>query len=411
MRFISPPQMNTIKNFLIPENEKFRLQELHNFSILDTLPEKEYDDITRLASQICETPISLISLIDKDRQWFKSKVGLDLSQTSRKDSFCAHAIIDPTKIFTIKDSREDSRFCNNPLVLGDPRVIFYTGVPLVSDEGLALGTLCVLDSKPKELNKFQLNALKALSNQVVALFELRKNKRLLEKTTKELETRNGELQKFAQVAAHDIKSPLNNISGITQILLSDTTLNLNDEARIMLEMLDSSSAVLRNLVDGILDHSKADSILHHKKEAVNLDDFINQIIQLLDCKKEYQFDYNFDNQSVFINKTALQQIFINLIANGIKYNDKEKVIVKMGFSETESNNYFYIEDNGIGIDNASSHNIFEIFETIIKQDRFGKTGNGIGLSTVKKLINGLNGKIDYTTVIYENTRFNFTIPK
>lgn len=403
--------MNTIKNFLIPENEKFRLQELHNFSILDTLPEKEYDDITRLASQICETPISLISLIDKDRQWFKSKVGLDLSQTSRKDSFCAHAIIDPTKIFTIKDSREDSRFCNNPLVLGDPRVIFYTGVPLVSDEGLALGTLCVLDSKPKELNKFQLNALKALSNQVVALFELRKNKRLLEKTTKELETRNGELQKFAQVAAHDIKSPLNNISGITQILLSDTTLNLNDEARIMLEMLDSSSAVLRNLVDGILDHSKADSILHHKKEAVNLDDFINQIIQLLDCKKEYQFDYNFDNQSVFINKTALQQIFINLIANGIKYNDKEKVIVKMGFSETESNNYFYIEDNGIGIDNASSHNIFEIFETIIKQDRFGKTGNGIGLSTVKKLINGLNGKIDYTTVIYENTRFNFTIPK
>lgn len=116
----------------IPEislNENLRLKALKEYSILDTLPDKEYDDITQLASQICGTSISTISLIDEKRQWFKSKVGLNVDSTDKNLSFCGHAIMEPDKIFTVKDSRLDERFHDNPLVIGEPRVIFYTGVP------------------------------------------------------------------------------------------------------------------------------------------------------------------------------------------------------------------------------------------------------------------------------------------
>ena len=394
-----------------PHNESFRLKALKEYSILDTLPEQEYDDITQLASQICETPISLIGLIDENRQWFKSKVGIEGNESPREVTFCAHAIIDPTEIFTIKDSRLDERFYDNPNVTGEPHVVFYAGIPLVSPEGFPLGTLCVVDHKPKELSIEQLQALKALSNQVVSLFELRKSKMLLEKAANDLETRNKELEKFAHVAAHDIKSPLNNISSITEILLSDYAENLNDEAKMFLGMLNTSSATLRNLVDGILEHSKSDSILNDVREVVAFSGMINQIKNLLDAKNEFEFISAFEEKSIYLNKTALQQILINLIANGIKYNDKQKISIKIGFKDTLNFYSFYVEDNGSGIRKQDVNRIFNIFEILTAEDRFGNRGNGIGLSTVKKLVEGLGGKINVESEIGKGTKFTFTIAK
>ncbi|MDR6966594.1 signal transduction histidine kinase [Flavobacterium arsenatis] len=394
-----------------PENESRRLKALKEYSILDTLPEEEYDDITKLASKICETSISTISLIDEKRQWFKSKVGLNETETSRNNSFCAHAIIEPDKIFTVKDSRLDSRFSENPLVVGEPHVIFYTGVPLVSPEGLPLGTLCVIDDKPKELNDEQLVALKALSNQVVSLFELRKSKMLLEKFSKDLETRNIELEKFAHVAAHDIKSPLNNISSLTEILISTYSENLNEEAKILMSMLDTSSIALRNLVDGILEHSKSDSILVEARSAFEIKKLVEETIKLLDNKGECQFILSFGNQIVFTNRIALQQILINLIANGIKYNDKKEVVIEIGFKDTENFYEFSVGDNGPGIKEENQQKIFGIFEILTNEDRFGNKGNGIGLSTVKKLVEGLGGQISVDSEMGKGTKFDFTISK
>lgn len=394
-----------------PQNEFVRLKALKEYSILDTLPEEEYDDITKLASKICETSISTISLIDEKRQWFKSKVGLNTAQTSRNDSFCAHAIIEPDKIFTVKDSRLDSRFSDNPLVVGDPHVVFYTGVPLVSPEGLPLGTLCVIDDKPKELNEDQLVALQALSNQVVSLFELRKSKMLLEKFSKELETRNIELEKFAHVAAHDIKSPLNNISSLTEILINKYSDNLNDEAKILMSMLDTSSTSLRNLVDGILEHSKSDSLLIEARSAFEVQTIVEETVKLLNNKSEYRFVFSFDNQAIFTNRIALQQILINLIANGIKYNDKEEVVIEIGFTDLEHFYRFSVSDNGPGIKEENQKKIFGIFEILTNEDRFGNKGNGIGLSTVKKLVEGLGGEISVNSEMKKGTRFDFTINK
>lgn len=153
--------------------ENHRLATLQLYKILDTAAEKTFDDLTRLAAAICEVPISLVSLVDEDRQWFKSKFGLDASETPRDWAFCDHVIRD-NKIMVVEDATKDSRFVDNPLVTGDPSIRFYAGAPLEVKEGIHVGTLCVIDRKPRQLSDLQMNALSVLRDAVVTQLELRR---------------------------------------------------------------------------------------------------------------------------------------------------------------------------------------------------------------------------------------------
>jgi len=157
----------------LPDNETTRLEKLHQLKVLDTLPEETYDDVAYLASEIAQTPIALISLVDEKRQWFKSRIGLDAQETSRDYAFCSHAILTPDELFVVPNAAEDDRFSDNPLVTGGPRIAFYAGAPLVCSDGHALGTLCVIDRSPRRLKPQQQKALTVLSRQVVAQLELR----------------------------------------------------------------------------------------------------------------------------------------------------------------------------------------------------------------------------------------------
>lgn len=157
----------------LPEDEQKRLRKLRSLNILDTFPEEVYDDIVFLASEVADAPIALMSLIDLDRQWFKSKVGLDASETHRDYAFCAHAIRKPNEMLVVTNATKDPRFADNPLVTGAPMIRFYAGAPLVCSDGTALGTLCVIDNKPRTLSPLQERALQVLSRQVVAQIELR----------------------------------------------------------------------------------------------------------------------------------------------------------------------------------------------------------------------------------------------
>jgi anti-sigma regulatory factor (Ser/Thr protein kinase) len=155
-------------------SETTRLEALHRYRILDTQPEQAFDDLTLLASYVCQTPIALITLVDADRQWFKSRIGVTLSETSRSISFCAHAIEQPG-LYVVPDAALHEKFRDNPMVVGEPNIRFYAGAPLVTPEGQALGTLCVVDRVPRTLSPSQIEALEALRRQVQAQLELRVN--------------------------------------------------------------------------------------------------------------------------------------------------------------------------------------------------------------------------------------------
>src|SRR5690348_4412197 len=149
----------------VPRNESKRLNVLWQYDVLDTVPEEVFDDLTDLASHICEAPIALISLVDEDRQWFKSRIGISLKETCRDVSFCAHAIVNDG-LFVVPDASKDERFKNNPLVTTHPKIRFYAGAPLITPDGHALGTLCVLDKLPRALRREQEQALRVLAHHV-----------------------------------------------------------------------------------------------------------------------------------------------------------------------------------------------------------------------------------------------------
>lgn len=158
----------------LPENESARLATLRAYGVIDSLPEDVYDDLVFLASTLCGTPIALISIVDATRQFFKAETGLGMRETPREVAFCAHAIVGNDDIFVVEDATKDPRFAGNPLVTGKPDVRFYAGVPLRSAEGHALGTLCAIDTKPRELSETQLRALRVLGRQVMLQLELRR---------------------------------------------------------------------------------------------------------------------------------------------------------------------------------------------------------------------------------------------
>ncbi|MGB0368675.1 MAG: GAF domain-containing protein [Flavobacteriales bacterium] len=229
----------------LPENENERLKALESYQILDTLEEKSYDNITLIASQICDTPISLVSLVDDERQWFKSHHGLEATETPREYAFCAHAIIEPDVVFSIEDSRLDDRFKDNPLVTGDPRVIFYTGVPLVNPDGNALGTLCVIDNTPRTLDVKQVKALKALGNQVVKLLELRK-------TNNKLEEINAKLSEFAEEVEDELESPLSELTTFTALMISSYENHLDQKGKDVLRGIDRNAVRLKRIIQELL---------------------------------------------------------------------------------------------------------------------------------------------------------------
>jgi GAF domain-containing protein len=196
-----------------PRNEKQRLKVLWEYSVLDTVPEEIFDDLTELAARICEAPIALITLVDENRQWFKSKVGVTIKETSRDISFCAHAITQPD-LFIVADATKDERFADNPLVTSDPNIRFYAGAPLVSPDGYALGTLCVIDKVPRQLRQGQEQSLRILARHVMSQLELRRRalelrdaKRAHEKIRKDLEKARANLARAEKkLRAHEAKA-------------------------------------------------------------------------------------------------------------------------------------------------------------------------------------------------------------
>ncbi|WP_269236526.1 sensor histidine kinase [Flavobacterium flavigenum] len=395
----------------IPVNENLRSKSLKEYNILDTLEEEEYDALTKIAAQICGTPIALVSLIDDNRQWFKSHYGLDATQTPRDFSFCAHAINSPNELFIIPDATKDERFFDNPLTTNDPNVIFYAGAPLNTKDGYALGTLCVIDTKPREdLTEGQKEALRALGNQVISQLEIRKKNRFLEELNNEISRKNTQLSQFAHRLTHDLKVPISGINSLITFIKEDyKTLITNTELEEWIDLIYSRNEYMDFLINGILEYTKVTN------DEIYFEDFnVKDVVQyiLSNGILHTPTHINYINCDVIIkhSKIGFVQIIQNLLSNTIKHTDKKECCVWLTFTENESNYSFRFEDNGPGIPQEYWEKVFELFETV--NSKFTKN-SGIGLATVRAILDRTEGSIflQKRENNQEGVCFCFVLPK
>lgn len=398
----------------IPKNEKERLENLKSYGILDTLPEKEYDEITYLASQICGTPISLISLLDETRQWFKSHHGLDTTETPRELAFCAHAINEQDKMFIIPDSRLDERFHDNPLLTDNPHVVFYAGIPLVTPKGYALGTLCVIDNVPRNLDESQIKGLKALANQLIKLLELRISLVELNKSEKQLQELNQTKDRLFSIIGHDLRGPIGGIKSLLDFLVTD--MDLSDKVSLLDILLEAQKGIgaTYDLLENLLAWAKTQqNEVVYSPEEIAFDEITTNTISIfneLSKSKEISIINDVsENITIFADRNMIMTVLRNLISNAIKFTPKGKQICVM-YKRTEDAHVITIKDEGTGI---KPENIERLF---VKTDHFttygtnGEKGTGLGLALCNHFVETHNGRIWVESEVGKGSAFMFSIP-
>lgn len=392
-----------------PDNEHKRQQAVESYGLLDTLPEDRFDGLTAIISEICETPIALITLLDKNRNFLKSHHGIPFNESPRELSFCGHAINQDEPLMIVEDARKDPRFHDNPLIT-DQGAVFYAGALLINPDGYKLGTICVYDTKPRKLNESQKSSLKILANQVIILLEQILKNQELELLKEQLKRKNRNLEKFTELVSHDLKSPVNNILLLTDFLKQENP-DLSSESLGYIKMLQQSSNALKDYINGTLEYYKSDEFIPVTTSRFTAKGLVDEIQSLSNVHSEASI--TLENNTTFIeaNQPALLQIMNNLLVNAIKYNDKEEILIHIRVDEDKHFYKFQIADNGIGIKAELTDRIFGLYEKLGEVDRYGNQGNGIGLATVKNIVSRLGGEIQVSSIYGKGSTFTFTVKK
>ena len=397
----------------LPANESQRLEALHAFGVLDTLPEQGYDDIVFLASRICESPIALMSLVDRDRQWFKARVGLDACETSRDSAFCAHAILEPDRLFVVEDATQDERFVDNELVTGQPNIRFYVGAPLVTAAGDVLGTLCVIDRVPRRLSDEQSNALAALSRQVIAQLELRRSVQDLHRLASDLqasrallERSNNDLERFAYVAAHDLKQPFRTVASFSQILADELSGGLTDTQRKHFDFVTSNASRGMVLIDDLLAFARLNGSHGDAGAWIDMDSVFDDCAAAQDCP--HAVVTRGQLPALFGDASQLRQLANNLVGNGLKYNDSVAPTVRVEGGFDADGAWLAVSDNGIGIDDEHRDDIFGMFSRL--HDNTTYQGTGIGLAICQRVMELHEGSIVVARSDATGTTFECRFP-
>ncbi|GAA4650174.1 GAF domain-containing sensor histidine kinase [Kistimonas scapharcae] len=393
-----------------PENENERLSTLLELEILDTLEEQAYDDLTELAAHICGTPIALVSLVDRDRQWFKYHHGLEARETPREYAFCAHAILQDEAL-VVPDSEQDPRFCDNPLVTGDPHVKFYAGMPLILNNSMPVGTLCVIDHHPRELSNIQQSALEALARQVVSQLELRLK-------VKALQALDNTKDNFISLVSHELRTPLTSIKGSLSLLVHNMADKMQQDANSVAGIALRNSDRLLMIVNDILDASRIDAgrldmtlapchLLVLAEEAVELNQSYAR-----ECHCQVQLVSAIEQNDITVNvdKGRFMQVMSNLISNAAKFTrNSGDVIVSI---ESDGNTVCVsVTDQGVGIKLEDQANIFKRFPGISSEANGKLPGTGLGLNICKSIIEQMNGTIGFESSPGKGSRFYFTLPQ
>ena len=385
--------------------EKERLSTLLNYEILDTEEETAFDELTELASDICGTDIALVSFIDSDRQWFKSKKGLAASETSREIAFCSHAILQKD-IFEIPNAKEDPRFNDNPLVSGEPNIRFYAGAPLCVDDEMPLGTLCVIDSKPKELSDSQRKALSILAKQVVSQLKVRIQYRRLERITYERD-------KIFALIAHDLRSPFSGILWFSKHLRDKASETQPAKISSMSETIYEASTRVYSLLDQLLKWSQiqlgADDC---NRESQLLMPVIQDNIELywysLELKHiRLQIDVPRDLIATF-DLTLTGAIIRNLTSNAIKFTP-EGGMIKISTKLEKKQVLVIVSNTGTPFPADKKDSLF-CLPTLSEPGTQGEIGHGVGLCFCGEFASRQGGKIWLDDSYEHGTSIVFSLP-
>ncbi|MCJ7759390.1 MAG: HAMP domain-containing histidine kinase [Gillisia sp.] len=383
---------------------------LKDYSITNSIPDKDYDQLTFLTASICKVPVAFLSILDRNRVWLKSGYGINIEEINRDTGF-AQAVLNSGKdIYSINYAEDRDVFDNSKKeFIKDYK--FYTGLPIKNLQGYSIAVLNILDTTERSLEEFQIKALHALTNQIGLLFEFRKQNLKFQQVQKKLKHKYRELEKFTSLVSHDIKSPLANIISLTELLKEENKDKFDAETNQYLNYLVESSYSLRDYVDGILSFYRSDHILEKDYENVDLNKILKGIAQLYEVSDDIEINYPDIAMLHNVNKVALTQVFLNLISNGLKYNKKKIRKIDIRFKETENFYQFEVIDNGEGFLEEDSSKIFELFKTLETTDREGNSGTGIGLATVKKLVNSMGGDIKAESTPGIGSNFKFKIKR
>ncbi len=391
----------------VQENEQ---EKLNNYSAANSVQEADFDDICHIVSGLCHFPVTLISIIGSERKWFRSGHPLTTAAATAEFAFCDQALHHPHDAIIISDLHKDYRFRNMQLVKEEPYVAFYAGIPLIGQEGTVLGALCIWDHKPRELDPKQLAALQSLVRQTALLIDLKiKNGQLAQKI-EESKTAYTDLENFTTIAAHDLKSPLNAMISLTDLLKNNYSGKLDEEGNEYINYIHNSALIFTDLITAVFNYSRSTHLLSEQREEINFTRLIEEIIGVLKAQDKATLSFDRKDKMIMANRVALKQILLNMMDNALKYNNKETINIELLLHETPLQYTIEIKDNGVGIPEEERAQIFELFRRLPDHENDGKD-RGIGLAIVKKLIEKIGGDIKVESEVSKGTTFIVSLPK
>lgn len=405
----------------LPLDEPARLGALCGLDILDTAPEGAYDDIVKLAAELCDTPIALISLVDEQRQWFKAAHGLEARETPRAFAFCAHAILAPTEPLIVSNAEEDPRFADNPLVTGEPNIRFYAGIPLVTKtDRQPIGTLCVISDESRELSDGQRQMLTVLANHAEKLLHLREATKELLNQQSVLRDRDHEVSRLGRLAlagelvaevSHEMGQPLYAITALTGAL------EVMNEQRAW--EWKRTSMLLGKLQDACGNAGRILTRLRHfvrnvepEFKSCDINEIITTTIEFLDfqCRRnevDIQLSLASSPLNVHANSAHIQQVIVNLLMNAfeamdaVEASDRELIVTSR---QEDDSVVVEVSDSGPGL-TVSDEAAFTAFSTTKKD------GLGMGLSICSRIIEDHSGQIFASSQTGQGATFRFELPK
>lgn len=393
----------------IPANEKERVQALHEFDVVNTEPEKEYDDIVKLAAHICNMGTAHVSLIDSERQWIKARIGIGEQNMHRKLAFCAHTILE-NDVFIVPDATKDIRFHDHPMVSDSGGIRFYAGMPLTTSQGYNIGSLCVIDGSPRELDENQIEALRILSQQVIKQLELRKANKTLNLQSQSLREKNEINKRLLFIIGHDVRSPLASLRGLMS-MVKDGSLSSSEFQEMTAQIMSTLGSADR-LLNDLLQWAAS----HQEKGTTNENLDLQKLVESIANSFSVEFGRKLNRIKNLIlvetvvnfDKNILLFVLRNLLLNANKFT--EEGFISIETSKGSNSITIRVSDTGQGMSPEQMRKLFNWERRSSTLGTKGEKGSGLALLLCQDLLRKNGGDLLVESEVGKGSTFSVVLP-